>query len=342
MSVVNISKVIKRVQSLGLYFKIYILDWIFVFLLVLSMAYIQAFVEPFKRRFSVFDHSISYPHIGNDQQYSDLELFLYTVFVPLLIIILIIIKKSKLSIFKFLNFLRFEFNNNNSNNINNNNNNNQIYHLFQITMLSFALSITLTGFLTEFLKVNIAKLRPDFLARCGVDPKGVLSDIDQAQLEDISICTKPFGEAVFQDGFKSCPSGHSSISFAGLSFLFYWLNGQFQLYSRTQQQSSSSSQAASSNSSKDSRDQIVVLRYKSMVYKLLASSPIIFALQVAISRSQDYRHDKIDILSGVSLGLICSTIVYFHFFPSLSSTDSDLPIDVNNYKLLDDERGLPL
>lgn len=331
---VNISKFIKMIQSLGLYFKFYILDWIFVFLLFLSMSYIQSFVEPFKRKFSVFDHSISYPHIGNDQQYSDLELFFYTVFVPLLIIILIMIKKSKLSISNFLNFLKFDFNNNNGNN------NNQIYHLFQITILSFALNITLTGFLTEFLKVNIAKLRPDFLARCGVDPEGVLSDIDQAQLEDISICTKPFGEAVFQDGFKSCPSGHSSISSAGLSFLFYWLNGQFQLYSRNQQQSGSSNQPVSHNSN-DSRDQ-VVLRYKSMVHKLLASSPILFALQVAISRSQDYRHDKIDILSGMSLGLLCSTIVYFHFFPSLSSTDSDLPIDNNNYKLLEDERGLPL
>ena len=56
--------------------------------------------------------------------------------------------------------------------------------------------------------------RPDFLARCF--PHGVPAEVP---LEDgFPACEEPGAPGV-KDGYKSFPSGHASLAFAGLGFL---------------------------------------------------------------------------------------------------------------------------
>ncbi|KAF5393529.1 hypothetical protein D9757_000571 [Collybiopsis confluens] len=48
-------------------------------------------------------------------------------------------------------------------------------------------------------------------------------------LNSASICTQ-IDMAILKDGFRSFPSGHSSLSFAGLGFLSFYLAGKLHLF----------------------------------------------------------------------------------------------------------------
>lgn len=93
-------------------------------------------------------------------------------------------------------------------------------HLLQVSILGLAASFAFNGFVTNFLKVYIGRPRPDLLARC-VPAAGTPTD----QLVTVAVCTAT-DVKVLNEGFKSCPSGHSRISFSCLGFLAIWLCGQ--------------------------------------------------------------------------------------------------------------------
>ncbi|MFH2009204.1 MAG: phosphatase PAP2 family protein [bacterium] len=84
------------------------------------------------------------------------------------------------------------------------------WHDFHNATLGLAEAISLTLFITAVLKINVGRLRPDFLERCQPN----------ASLE----CQGDPAEV--REGRKSFPSGHSSISFAGGVFLSLYLWGK--------------------------------------------------------------------------------------------------------------------
>lgn len=173
----------------------------------------------------------------------------------------------------------------------------EYFILIHVSILAFALSLFVTGFITNFLKVFIGRPRPDFIARCAPNP-----DTPKDGLVTSAVCTETDAHKL-EDGFKSFPSGHSSIAFSAFYFLSLWMAGQLSVFS---QQSKMSSKANS---------------LKAFVCIL----PILLASYVSISRTEDYRHRFSDILAGAIIGIIMSWICYRLYFPRLADIESNIP-----------------
>ncbi|KAJ3989115.1 phosphatidic acid phosphatase type 2/haloperoxidase [Lentinula detonsa] len=149
------------------------------------------------------------------------------------------------------------------------------------------LSLAMAGVITQFTKITVGRPRPDVIDRCqpragSVDPTFGLSTA--------AVCTQT-DMSLLKDGFRSFPSGHSSLSFAGLGFLAFYLAGKLHLFDHK--------------------------GYLGKVWLFLA--PFSGATLVAISRTMDYRHHWQDVLVGSILGTVMAYFSYRQYYPSLSS-----------------------
>jgi len=143
---------------------------------------------------------------------------------------------------------------------------------------------------TNVLKARVGRLRPDFLARCKWD--------DAAK--------KCAGKAAdILDGRRSFPSGHSSAAFAGMTFLSFWLAGQTSAWCFHAPVPVSS------------------LRSSRLGRLSLTLIPLWWAVFVSITRLEDYRHHKEDVIAGGAIGVVCASISYLAFWPS--------PFSVRNF-----------
>ncbi|KAI0913081.1 PAP2 superfamily-domain-containing protein [Ustulina deusta] len=92
--------------------------------------------------------------------------------------------------------------------------------------LGLATSLAAAWFLTNGLKQLVGKPRPNMLARCQPNLSniadyvvgGVLTAVSDGRLVTSAICTNQ-DKAVVDEGFRSFPSGHTTISAAGLVYL---------------------------------------------------------------------------------------------------------------------------
>jgi hypothetical protein len=90
------------------------------------------------------------------------------------------------------------------------------------------LGLALTGSVTQFVKITVGRPRPDIIDRC--QPPAGSAD-PPFGLTDWTICTQT-DIKILRDGFRSFPSGHSSMSFAGLGFLSFYLAGKLHLFDK--------------------------------------------------------------------------------------------------------------
>lgn len=142
----------------------------------------------------------------------------------------------------------------------------------------------LARLVTEYLKHKVGRLRPDFLARCKWD-------------KATRLCT---GEAsAILDGRKSFPSGHSSTAFAGMIFLSLWVAGQ----------------TAALCPAVTPPVKVKWLSSRMAAF-LLTLIPIFWATHVAVTRVEDYRHHKEDVVIGSLIGIVSALICYLLFWPS--------------------------
>ncbi|KIK67444.1 hypothetical protein GYMLUDRAFT_69628 [Collybiopsis luxurians FD-317 M1] len=149
------------------------------------------------------------------------------------------------------------------------------------------LSLALAGVVTQFSKITVGRPRPDVIDRCQ-PPSGATDPT--FGLSSSSICTQT-DMAILKDGFRSFPSGHSSLSFAGLGFLAFYLAGKLHLFD-----------------------------HKGHIGKVwLFVAPFSGAALVAISRTMDYRHHWHDVLVGSILGIVMAYFSYRQYYPSLES-----------------------
>ncbi|KAL4922550.1 phosphatidic acid phosphatase type 2/haloperoxidase [Aspergillus aurantiobrunneus] len=157
---------------------------------------------------------------------------------------------------------------------------------FNCGFLGLVLSQALCFVITQALKNACGKPRPDIIARC--QPAVGSHDPLPFGLSDSSICT---GDPhLLKDGFRSWPSGHSSSSFAGLFYLSLWMGGKLH-----------------------------IMDNKGEVWKMfLVMFPCLGATLIAVSRIMDARHHPFDVITGSLLGIICASISYRQYFPSLS------------------------
>ncbi|KAI1149430.1 PAP2 superfamily-domain-containing protein [Nemania diffusa] len=92
--------------------------------------------------------------------------------------------------------------------------------------LGLAASLAAAWFTTNGLKQLFGKPRPNMLSRCHPDAEniaayvvgGVLTAVSDGRLVTSAICTNT-DKAVVDEGFRSFPSGHTTVSAAGLIYL---------------------------------------------------------------------------------------------------------------------------
>ncbi|EJD08574.1 lipid phosphate phosphatase 1 [Fomitiporia mediterranea MF3/22] len=151
--------------------------------------------------------------------------------------------------------------------------------------LGLWVSRSLSHVITEFLKNRVGRLRPDFLTRCKWG-------------EAVNHCTGKFNDIL--DGRKSFPSGHSSTAFATMTFLFLWLSAH--------------TVAWTFSAALPPRNPWIVTSRMGRVFITLL--PLIFATWVALSRLEDYRHHKEDVIVGGLIGILCGAVGYLSYWPN--------------------------
>ncbi|RXK41753.1 hypothetical protein M231_00988 [Tremella mesenterica] len=170
----------------------------------------------------------------------------------------------------------------------------------------------MTGVVTQVIKMSVGRPRPDLINRCEPAPGAI--DHPVYGLSTVEICTSVH-IARLNDGFKSFPSGHSSLSFAGLGFLALYLAGKMHLWDRR--------------------------GHRNRAW--FALSPLLGGAMVAISRTEDNRHHWQDVLVGSALGLFIAWVTYRTYYPSLRHPQCHLPLlpGTQEGDKVDEERALP-
>lgn len=296
----SFSDIFHILAGYGDYFKSYIPSWIITIAIFMTSFLMEKGSQPFKRHFLLNDPSISYP-FSQHERFNDTKLWLFAGILPYTAIV-------ALTLFKYMT--------------DGHDRRAKYIHLLHVTSLSFMLAMAVNGFVTEFLKLRIGKMRPDFLERCGPLVEPGIDTI--AKVYNETICQKPLGEYLFKDGFKSCPSGHSSISWCGFNFLNLWLSGQFSLHAPTVK----------------NEDKTGTF-HRFHLAQLVNLIPLGCALQISLSRSQDYRHDFIDISLGSFIGFVTSTFIYGQFFRSIFGYHSQ-ETKFDDYKELEEYEEIPI
>jgi diacylglycerol diphosphate phosphatase/phosphatidate phosphatase len=155
---------------------------------------------------------------------------------------------------------------------------------FHNAFLGLATAIVVTALFTDTTKNMVGMPRPDFFDRCFPDGIAVYSN----DVRQRAIC-HPNSKSLYEDGYKSFPSGHVSWSFAGLGYLSLYLAGKLSLF--------------------DQRG------YSSRVFFILA--PNLATVVIGVSRVNDYQHRWVDLIGAAFIGLPVAYFCYRQFFPSI-------------------------
>ncbi|CAE6448649.1 unnamed protein product [Rhizoctonia solani] len=148
----------------------------------------------------------------------------------------------------------------------------------------------MTSVTTHLVKVTVGRPRPDLLHRC----QPISGATNHAPneffgLATSAVCTQT-NKLIMRDGWRSFWSGHASGSFAGLSFLSYYMAGKLHMFDEQ--------------------------GYTAKVWAALA--PLLIALLVAISRTVDNRHHWEDVTVGAIVGMNLAYFAYRQYYPSLA------------------------
>eukprot|EP00298_Acanthocystis_sp_HF-20_P012518 c19929_g2_i2.p1 GENE.c19929_g2_i2~~c19929_g2_i2.p1 ORF type:complete len:258 (+),score=48.05 c19929_g2_i2:88-861(+) len=206
---------------------------------ILRAIFLGSLLVPFKRKFFIDDPSLTYPYLENT--------------VPFPYVIAIVIVFPTLVIF-FLSYFIWG------------------KELMKPIALHFLFgqyeSLVLTELITTLIKATIGRHRPHFLELCRVRAGACTAGVPC----DIADCTGTGSE--LEDASFSFPSGHTSVSYAGLFYLTLYL--WFALKPH------------------------VSGNLYAYVFSFL---PTILALWISITRIQDYHHHWTDVLGGTFIGV---------------------------------------
>jgi len=237
-------------------------DWILT-LVVAGLFFLLNAIEPYKREFSLDDTSIQHTYAIHERV-PDSDLFLIALLAPLIVMAVI----NVISIRSWWDL--------------------------HTSWLGAILGLAITGTITNIIKVTVGRPRPDCIDRCRPQPGAANRPV--FGLANASICTQT-DNSILKDGFRSFPSGHASLSFAGLGFLSFYLAGKLHLF--------------------DERGH-TAKAWISLV-------PLMGAALVTITRTMDNRHHWQDVLIGGLLGFFLSWFAYRQYYPALSHPFSHRP-----------------
>lgn len=234
-----------------------------VLIFVLDFIYFEK-IEPYQRQFTINDITLSHPFAEQERVPAGM-LLAWIIFVPTVVMSCV---TALLTPRPF-----------------------KLYVLY-LSLLGAFISMGTCTFVTDVLKNWIGRCRPDFLARCLPKTTAVPDVLYFAK----DICTTT-DRAKLLDGFRTTPSGHSSMSWSSFGYTSLWLNAQL-------------------NSGHVHRG-----AWRSII----AFLPCLLAFYVALSRTQDYRHHFVDIILGSLLGALVAWWSYRRYFPSTSSRACYIP-----------------
>ncbi|KAK9383125.1 phosphatidic acid phosphatase type 2/haloperoxidase [Kockiozyma suomiensis] len=241
----------------------YLMDWVFIFLL-LGGFIVLTNMDPFFNLFTLDDPSIQHPYATTERVPSIVGV-IYTTTISVGIVVI------------FTPLLHRK--------------NPALAHVVNVSLLSLALSVILTEFVTEMLKNMIGRLRPDFIARCMPAPGTPLHG-----LVGIEVCTNTNLQVLY-DGFRSTPSGHSSNGWAAFGWLSAWIAGQLKVFQPGTE----------------------------LFRSFIAILPLFGATLIGVSRIEDFRHHITDILFGGILGALIAWYSYRKYFPHLGKANCHMP-----------------
>ncbi|PNH09835.1 Lipid phosphate phosphatase 1 [Tetrabaena socialis] len=167
-------------------------------------------------------------------------------------------------------------------------------------VITFVLAYFLTAAITNCLKLPVGRLRPNFNRACW--PNGTMVFRHEDQWGGYAVCDPLVGKGDVEEVRKSWPSGHSSLSAAGLGFLTFFLLGQLRAFSMPPGG-----------------------RAGRLWRFLVALLPGFGAIVVAVTRVLDYWHYPSDVLTGLAIGFLTSFFVYRLVYPPLTHRRSDMP-----------------
>jgi len=180
------------------------------------------------------------------------------------------------------------------------------------SICTYVAAIGISTFVVEFVKHYAGYLRPNFYEKCGFD-------YDTAQC-DPDIDTNGF------TGRKSFMSGHSSMSFAGLTVLSLYMQRLFGVGSGGERAIVIGGIAADSP---DGGAASVTMRYVSAcpsrlkrVVSLLCLLPMFLAVFIAASRVHDNYHHPADVVGGSVVGASAAIWAMGLWYPPLFSVTS--------------------
>ncbi|KAH7105993.1 PAP2-domain-containing protein [Auriculariales sp. MPI-PUGE-AT-0066] len=253
----------KRTYTPWFLVKSYALDWV-VSIALWGLFWYLGSIRGFRRRFSLTDSSLQYPYALH-QRVPNIGLWMISTVSPLVLIPVISLITPARGIADI-----------------------------HSGWLGVVVSLTITGSITNLTKVLVGRPRPDLIDRCQPVPGSTNAAVYGLVTDDICTTTDTY---IMDDGWRSFPSGHSSLCFAGLGFLTLFLAGKLHLWDRV----------------------------GSGIKAWITLTPMCAAALVAISRTMDYRHHATDVIAGSILGTLVAYFSYRQYFPPLHSPTSHIP-----------------
>ena len=171
---------------------------------------------------------------------------------------------------------------------------------------SFCMAIGLSEGLTQILKLSIKRRRPNFYELCQFS-------------KELLKCTAPLSR--LREANFSFPSGHSSLTCCGMTFLVWYMLGKIQLWYNNQLKLL---QQAQSQPYK-----IYKLNRKKFWLSILTCIAFWgWTIYVATTRLMDHWHHPSDVIAGLLLGFFCSTITYHHWYSPCMSLNAGIPYSI--------------
>lgn len=149
---------------------------------------------------------------------------------------------------------------------------------------SYFFGLAVTAIITDFVKVVVGRLRPNFLDVCKPD-LNPYTDLCHAQnrtflVPDVDFRCTSGDKPSIEDSRMSFPSGHSSISFYSMLFLIFFINQTW----------------------KFTKFGLMPRLVQFMLFSL--------AIFIALSRISDNKHHPTDVLAGSILGTVISIFTF--------------------------------
>lgn len=163
------------------------------------------------------------------------------------------------------------------------------WHELRAGVCALLISVGLSESVTCTLKLYVSRPRPNFYNLCAFNPTTLQCEAPLSKVHEASL---------------SFPSGHSSLSFSGMTFLVYFLLGRLSLLT------------ASSSVTLVGGRTIQLLPYKSVLGVFCVLVPWSYCFFVASSRIVDHWHHPDDVVAGTLLGIAAATVGYHAFYPA--------------------------